>query len=119
MWDAKKFARSGDTDKLRHRHARIRDQQSEHDERCPAHAETFADQIGETLASNRAHASAHLLDNAEADCDWNQEPEKGITEIRADRSKRCDATGVIPGVGGNHSRAKNGDEREQALTARD
>src|SRR2546430_5304950 len=42
--------------------AAVRDQQRQHHECGPAHAELFANEIRETFSGDRAHARAHFLD---------------------------------------------------------
>ena len=97
----------------------VGNQKRQHHKSGPAHAEAFANEIGESFAGDGAHASAHFLDQTETDCDGNQDPEEAIPVFRSDGSKRCDAAGIIAGAGGDHSRAKNSEVAEHSPAPRE
>src|SRR5262249_35305614 len=105
--NAKQLSCRSDANEFRNSHAGIGNQQRKHYERRPAHAKALANQIGKTLAGDRAHASAHFLDDSETDGYGNEDPEKTISVLSSNRSVRGDTARVIARVGGNHSRAEN------------
>ena len=58
------------------------------------------------------------MHDAEADCDWDEDPEEAIAVVCADGRIRSDSTSVIAGVRSDHSRTEDGKIGKEPLAAR-
>ena len=80
-----------------------------------AQAELFADQVGEPLARDRAHARAHLLRDDENQGDGQQRPQGKIAEARAGGRIGEDAARIVIDVGGDKPRPQDREEDQQVI----
>src|SRR5205814_124839 len=87
----------------------VRDQHREHRESRPAHAESLADEPGETLAGRERETRAHLLRDRERECRHDKDPHEAEAELRAGDRIGRDPAGIVVRERGDES----GSEREQ------
>ena len=80
-----------------------------------AQAELFADEVGEPLAGDGAHAGAHFLGDDEHHGDGQQGPQRQVAEARAGRGIGEDAAGIVIDDGGDEARADDGEEDSQVI----
>src|SRR6266540_7065137 len=90
--------------------AAVRDDEDDHREDRPAHAESLPDEVGQPLTGHQSHARAHLLDDPEPDARHEEEPQQREPEVGADRRVRGDAAGLVAREAGDDTRT---DDREE------
>ena len=106
----KQLERTGDAGEVRHHVGQVRDHQQRHHEERRAQAELLADQVGEALARDRAHARAHLLRHDQQQRDRQQRPQRQVAVVRARLRVGEDAAGVVVDDGGDEARPDDGEE---------
>ena len=115
---ARERERGPDADELADADAEVRDQHGDRRERRPADPVLLPDQLGEALARDRAHPRRHLLHDDQRDVISDHHPDQVVAVLRADRRVGRDTAGVVAGVGGDQSRAEEGEQREETREAR-
>ena len=113
--DMKQFERTGDARELRHHVGHVGQHQQGHHEERHAQAELFADQVGEALARDRAHARAHLLRDDEDQGDGQQRPQGKIAKAGAGRRIGKDAARIVIDVGGDEPRPEDREENQHVI----
>ena len=81
-------------------------------EHRPADPVLLADQLGEALAGDDAHARGQHLHDRQRDRDQHHRPQQVVAVLGADRGVGRDAAGVVAGVGGDQARAEQAEEDE-------
>ena len=102
--------RTGDAREFRHHVGQVGQHQQRHHQERDAQPELLADQVGEPLARDRAHARAHLLRDDQEHGDGQQRPQRQVAELRAGRGIGKDAAGIVIDDGGDEPRP---DDREE------
>ncbi len=115
--DAEDLQRLRHSGELRHGVAHVGDDQGEHDVEGGLDPEPLADEIGEALAGDHAHARGHLLHQDQRQGDGDQRPEERIAEVGARLRVGGDAAGVVVHVGGDDSRSHHREHRDDARPA--
>ena len=115
--DVKQLQRTGDARKFGDDVAEIRNHQRDHHEEGGAQAEFFADQIGQAFAGDRAHARAHFLRDDQQERDGDQRPQRQVAVFGAGLRIGEDAAGIVIDVGGDESRADDG-QKDRDLVAK-
>ena len=75
-------------------------------EHRPADPVLLADQLGQALAGDGAHARGHLLHDDQRDRDQHHHPQQAVAVAGADRRVGGDAAGVVAGVRGDQAGAE-------------
>jgi len=86
-----------------------------HHEKRQAQAELFADEVGEALARDGAHARAHFLRDDENQGDGQEGPEREIAVFRASGRVGVDTAGIVVDHGGDKTRPKDREEDQQVI----
>src|SRR6266852_2490708 len=114
VWaDAEDIHRACDSREFGYRCGGVGDQQQEHAPEGDAHAEFFANQVGQPLAGDHAHTRRHFLHDGEADCDKHDGPQQAIAILRTRQGIACDTGGIIIDVGGDQPGADYGEQDQQ------
>jgi hypothetical protein len=116
--DAEQLGRRRDADELRDGHAAVGDEERQHHQHRPAHAELLADEVGEPLARHRPHPRARLLHDAERQDQRDESPEEVVAVVGPGRGVGGDAARVVTRVGGNHPGPDDGEVGQQAAPRR-
>ena len=96
--DAEEFQAAGDTGKLGHHVAEIRDDERQHQPERHAESELLANEIAQALAGDRTHPGGHLLNDHQGDGDRDHRPEERIAELRASHRVCRDTAGIVVDV---------------------
>ena len=72
----------------------------------PADAVVLADQLGQALAGDDAHAGGEHLHERQREGDQDHHPQQAVAVLGADLRVGGDAAGVVAGVGGDQPRAE-------------
>ena len=103
-----------DAGEFRRRDAGVDEEQRGHRDERQADAEVLADQTGQALAGDRAHAAGHLLHHDQRNRERNERPQYNIAELCAGRGVGRDAADVVPGRGRDEARSEHGEEHQRA-----
>ena len=99
-----------DAGKLRDRRRRIGEEEEDHHPERGRHAETFANQVRQSLAGDRAHPGNHGLNRDQTDRRHDQQPQQVVAELRAGQGIAGDPGGIIVDIAGDNP---GSDHREQ------
>ena len=90
----------------------VADEKRKHGEGGDANAEALADEGGEALACDGAHAAGRGLHDGEQHAHDGDDPQGAEAEVRAGRGIGGDAAGVVAGHGG-HDAGAHGRQHQQ------
>ena len=112
--DAEEADGAGDSDEFRDDVVEVDHHQQDHHDERHAQAELLADEVGEALAGDGAHARAHFLHHDQGDRDRYHGPQELVSVGGAGLRVGEDAARVVIDIGGDEAGAEDGEDDDQA-----
>src|ERR1035441_7728152 len=113
--DVEQLERTGHAGEFGHHVGQVSQHQDTHQQEGDAQAELFADEVGEALAGDGAHAGTHLLDDDERHGNGHQSPQGQIAVAGAGGGIGVDAAGIVIDDGGDEAGPNDGEEDRQVV----
>src|ERR1039458_10384453 len=113
--DVEQLQGTGHTGEFGHHVGHIGQHQHAHQQEGDAQAELFADEGGEALAGDGAHAGTHFLDDDERHRDGQPGPQRQIPIAGPGRLISVDAAGIVIDNGGDEARPDYREEDRQVI----
>src|ERR1035441_924661 len=113
--DVEQLQGTGHAGEFGHHVGQVSQHQDAHQQEGDAQAELFADEVGEALAGDGAHAGTHLLDDDERHGNGHQSPQGQIAVAGAGGGIGVDAAGIVIDDGGDEAGPNDGEEDRQVV----